>query len=131
YLRPKAQRWEHSLPEFLQKTAEIRPSEPVAVRLAEAVPAESVRLERKATAEQFIWLFAEHLPIHQMCVRAVESSQFTLGTWRFCKTFDKMESIYKTLEEFSVAEQRKTFYITTPIYYPSGKFHIGTAYTTI
>ena len=26
--------------------------------------------------------------------------------------------------------QNKTFYITTPIYYPSGKFHIGTAYTT-
>lgn len=25
----------------------------------------------------------------------------------------------------------KTFYITTPIYYPSGKFHVGTAYTTI
>ncbi len=25
----------------------------------------------------------------------------------------------------------KTFYVTTPIYYPSGKFHIGTAYTTI
>ncbi len=25
----------------------------------------------------------------------------------------------------------KKFYITTPIYYPSGKFHIGTAYTTI
>ena len=24
----------------------------------------------------------------------------------------------------------KTFYITTPIYYPSGKFHIGTAYCT-
>src|SRR5574344_632432 len=24
-----------------------------------------------------------------------------------------------------------TFYITTPIYYPSGKFHIGTAYSTI
>ena len=23
------------------------------------------------------------------------------------------------------------FYITTPIYYPSGKFHIGTAYTTV
>ena len=22
------------------------------------------------------------------------------------------------------------FYLTTPIYYPSGKFHIGTAYTT-
>ena len=25
----------------------------------------------------------------------------------------------------------KTFYITTPIYYPSGKFHLGTAYTTV
>ena len=25
---------------------------------------------------------------------------------------------------------KKTFYITTPIYYPSGKFHIGSAYTT-
>ncbi|MCL1990322.1 MAG: methionine--tRNA ligase [Defluviitaleaceae bacterium] len=28
-------------------------------------------------------------------------------------------------------KNKKTFYITTPIYYPSGKFHIGTAYTTI
>lgn len=26
---------------------------------------------------------------------------------------------------------KKTFYITTPIYYPSGKFHIGTAYSTV
>lgn len=26
--------------------------------------------------------------------------------------------------------KNKTFYITTPIYYPSGKFHIGTAYST-
>lgn len=25
---------------------------------------------------------------------------------------------------------KKAFYITTPIYYPNGKFHIGTAYTT-
>ena len=25
---------------------------------------------------------------------------------------------------------KKTFYITTPIYYPNGKYHIGTAYTT-
>jgi len=30
-----------------------------------------------------------------------------------------------------VDNQKKTFYITTPIYYPSGKFHIGTAYTTV
>ncbi|MGE7984631.1 methionine--tRNA ligase [Solibacillus sp. NPDC093137] len=27
--------------------------------------------------------------------------------------------------------EQQTFYITTPIYYPSGKFHIGTAYTTV
>ena len=25
----------------------------------------------------------------------------------------------------------KTFYVTTPIYYPSGKYHIGTAYTEV
>ena len=29
-----------------------------------------------------------------------------------------------------MSEDKKTFYITTPIYYPSGRFHIGTAYTT-
>ena len=28
-------------------------------------------------------------------------------------------------------ENSETFYVTTPIYYPSGKFHIGTAYTTV
>lgn len=28
-------------------------------------------------------------------------------------------------------KKNKTYYITTPIYYPSGKPHIGTAYTTI
>lgn len=27
--------------------------------------------------------------------------------------------------------EKKTYYVTTPIYYPSGKFHIGTAYTTV
>lgn len=27
--------------------------------------------------------------------------------------------------------KNNTFYLTTPIYYPSGKFHIGTAYTTV
>ena len=33
---------------------------------------------------------------------------------------------------FSMEEivMEKKFYITTPIYYPSGKFHIGTAYCT-
>ncbi len=28
-------------------------------------------------------------------------------------------------------EIENKFYVTTPIYYPSGKFHIGTAYTTV
>ena len=28
-------------------------------------------------------------------------------------------------------KEKNTFYVTTPIYYPSGKFHIGTAYTTV
>nr|WP_285842956.1 methionine--tRNA ligase [Rummeliibacillus stabekisii] len=35
------------------------------------------------------------------------------------------------MEEVFVTNEKKTFYITTPIYYPSGKFHIGTAYTTV
>ena len=26
---------------------------------------------------------------------------------------------------------KETFYVTTPIYYPSGRYHIGTAYTTV
>jgi methionyl-tRNA synthetase len=30
-----------------------------------------------------------------------------------------------------MTEQEKTFYITTPIYYPSDKLHIGHAYTTV
>lgn len=30
-----------------------------------------------------------------------------------------------------MSNENKSFYITTPIYYPSGKFHIGTAYTTV
>ena len=30
-----------------------------------------------------------------------------------------------------MAENKKTFYITTPIYYPSGRLTIGNAYTTV
>jgi methionyl-tRNA synthetase len=30
-----------------------------------------------------------------------------------------------------LVEKRKTFYLTTPIYYPSGNLHIGHAYTTV
>ncbi|MCP3029708.1 methionine--tRNA ligase [Halobacillus sp. A5] len=30
-----------------------------------------------------------------------------------------------------MSEDKKTFYITTPIYYPSGNLHIGHAYTTV
>jgi methionyl-tRNA synthetase len=35
------------------------------------------------------------------------------------------------LTKRGVEIMKNTFYITTPIYYPSGKFHIGTAYTTV
>src|SRR5699024_3650387 len=31
----------------------------------------------------------------------------------------------------TMSENKKTFYITTPIYYPSGKLHIGHAYSTV
>ncbi|NGP45789.1 methionine--tRNA ligase [Bacillaceae bacterium SIJ1] len=34
-------------------------------------------------------------------------------------------------EEEKVVSSQKTFYLTTPIYYPSGKLHIGHAYTTV
>ena len=34
-------------------------------------------------------------------------------------------------EDSFMAEKKPTYYITTPIYYPSGKLHIGNAYTTI
>src|SRR5699024_3438611 len=30
-----------------------------------------------------------------------------------------------------MSETKNTFYITTPIYYPSGKLHIGHAYSTV
>ncbi len=30
-----------------------------------------------------------------------------------------------------MADNNKTFYVTTPIYYPSGRLHIGNSYTTI
>lgn len=34
-------------------------------------------------------------------------------------------------QEVPTCRKRKTFYLTTPIYYPSGKLHIGHAYTTV
>ena len=30
-----------------------------------------------------------------------------------------------------MGDKKNTFYITTPIYYPSGNLHIGHAYTTV
>lgn len=43
--------------------------------------------------------------------------------------------VYYTLKDAErktkMAENKKTFYITTPIYYPSGKLTIGNAYTTV
>lgn len=36
----------------------------------------------------------------------------------------------KSEQQFSV-QKDKTFYITTPIYYPSGKLQLGNTYTTV
>jgi len=47
-----------------------------------------------------------------------------------CRSLVYGEFFYKEKEE-EYTMDKKTYYITTPIYYPSGKFHIGTAYTTI
>ncbi len=41
------------------------------------------------------------------------------------------ESRIKYLERMIFVEKKKTFYVTTPIYYPSDKLHIGHAYTTV
>ena len=35
------------------------------------------------------------------------------------------------MKGMSSMNSNNKFYVTTPIYYPSGKFHIGTAYTTV
>lgn len=35
------------------------------------------------------------------------------------------------MEATELGEKANTFYITTPIYYPSGNLHIGHAYTTV
>ena len=37
----------------------------------------------------------------------------------------------RKVEKRTKMEKKEKFYITTPIYYPSGKWHIGTCYTTI
>ena len=38
--------------------------------------------------------------------------------------------IIKRKRDYEIRD-KKTFYITTPICYPSGRFHLGTAYTTV
>lgn len=35
------------------------------------------------------------------------------------------------MTDTNATTSKETFYITTPIYYPSGKLHIGNSYTTI
>ena len=44
----------------------------------------------------------------------------------------KLKIIKSVLERrANMAEQKPTYYITTPIYYPSGKLHIGNSYTEV
>lgn len=46
--------------------------------------------------------------------------------------YGKIDCAYIILRRHSfVFNKKETFYITTPIYYPSGKLHIGNSYTTI
>ncbi|MDO4288301.1 MAG: methionine--tRNA ligase [Eubacterium sp.] len=42
-----------------------------------------------------------------------------------------MEASFIFLKERKKMEEKKTFYITTPIYYPSSDLHIGHTYTTV
>ncbi len=49
----------------------------------------------------------------------------------YYKRMSKVSDYFPTNEEEVHVSEKKTFYITTPIYYPSGKLHIGNSYTTI
>ena len=44
--------------------------------------------------------------------------------------YDIQEDAEKRRNKY-MGEKKKTFYLTTPIYYPSGNLHIGHAYTTV
>ena len=50
-------------------------------------------------------------------------------------TIIRLFVIYKDINKkerrYIMAKEKNTFYITTPIYYPSGKLHIGHSYTTV
>ncbi len=45
--------------------------------------------------------------------------------------FQKMNSINFIIQEEKIMNKKKTFYITTPIYYPSGNMTLGNTYSTI
>ncbi len=54
---------------------------------------------------------------------------FSLNTYNILENFDS-EGGALLRRRFFMAD-KKTFYITTPIYYPSGNMHIGHTYTTV
>ena len=43
----------------------------------------------------------------------------------------KMPELPYSTEALAPKMSKETFYITTPIYYPSGRLHIGHTYTTV
>lgn len=51
---------------------------------------------------------------------------FTSALFRIIISFTKVN-----IEKKEGVDMNKKYYITTPIYYPSGKWHIGTCYTTV
>ena len=65
---------------------------------------------------------------------------FSARSSKLCYNYCQTNNIDTKLTPYSfvrwevkrnMAEEKKTFYITTPIYYPSGKLHIGNTYTTV
>ena len=47
------------------------------------------------------------------------------------KILDKSKKIQSKFKKFNLILMSKNFFITTPIYYPSGKPHMGHAYSSI
>src|SRR5699024_1099584 len=68
------------------------------------------------------------------------NSDFSARSFNLCYNCSQTNNIDTKLTSYSfvgwevkrnMAEEKNTFYITTPIYYPSGKLHIGNTYTTV
>ncbi len=64
-------------------------------------------------------------------IRNIESQLHVSGEPVIGKTFKKSYNGNHDGGGNAMPNDNKTFYITTPIYYPSGNLHIGHAYSTV